>query len=101
MNTAVSYCTPGDFNLDGFINQDDINLLIDNYGMLCAEGMVQNKKVILLNNKHIVGDPSYYDMLGKRVIVSSPADLSPGIYLVTEKWSDGTVITKKIYINSW
>jgi hypothetical protein len=101
MDTEVGYCTPGDFNFDGFINQDDINLLVDNYGMLCAEGVIENKKYISLSDHYVVGGPSYYDMSGKQVIVLSPADLSPGVYLVTEKWSDGTVITKKIYINSW
>jgi len=69
--------------------------------MLCAEGMIQNKNVITTDEVYTVGQPLYYNILGKQVIVSSPADLSPGIYIVTEKLSDGTIITKKIYINSW
>lgn len=101
VSNNVGYCTEGDFNFDGAINQDDVNLLVENYGMLCAEGMIQNKNVTNTDEVYLVGQPSYYDILGKQVIVSSPADLSPGIYIVTEKWSDGTVITKKIYINSW
>ena len=101
VSNNVGYCTPGDFNFDGAINQDDVNILVENYGMLCAEGMIQNKNVITIDEVYTVGQPLYYDILGKQVIVSSPADLSPGIYIVTEKLSDGTIITKKIYINSW
>jgi len=101
VSNNVGYCTPGDFNFDGAINQDDVNLLVENYGMLCAEGMIQNKNVITTDEVYTVGQPLYYNILGKQVIVSSPADLSPGIYIVTEKLSDGTIITKKIYINSW
>lgn len=101
ISNNVGYCTEGDFNFDGAINQDDVNLLVENYGMLCAEGMIQNKNTTITDEIYPISQPSYYDILGKEVIVSSPADLSPGIYIVTEKWSDGTVITKKIYINSW
>ena len=44
--------------------------------MLCAEGVIENKKYISLSDHYVVGDPSYYDMSGKQVIVLSPADLS-------------------------
>jgi hypothetical protein len=36
-NQEVGPCTQGDFNFDGVINQDDLNLLLDNYGLICAE----------------------------------------------------------------
>ena len=98
----VADCTPGDFNFDGIINQDDLNILIDNYGLICAEGEFQYKDLTVDENEGVYligGAPSYYNLLGKKVNYS--ADLPSGIYIVVEKWSNGETITKKILLNSW
>ena len=98
----VPYCTPGDFNLDGIINQDDLNELTAHYGLICAEGEIQTKDLTVDENKGVYlvgGSPNYYNVLGQKV--SNTGDLAPGIYLVVEKWSDGKITTKKIFINSW
>jgi hypothetical protein len=102
-NQEVGPCTQGDFNFDGVINQDDLNLLLDNYGAACAEGEFQNKDLTINNEQNegacLVGPPLYFDMLGNQVKYS--ADLPTGIYIVVEKWSNGDIITKKILLNSW
>ena len=98
----VPFCTPGDFNLDGIIDQTDLDELLDNYNLICAEGEFQNKDLTVNESKGaylIGGAPSYYDLLGKKVNYS--ADLPSGIYIVIEKWSNGETITKKILLNSW
>jgi len=102
-NQEVGPCTPGDFNFDGIINNDDLNELLANYGLVCAEGTIQNKDLTINNEQNegacLVGPPLYFDMLGNQVKYS--ADLPTGIYIVVEKWSNGDIITKKILLNSW
>ena len=103
INQDVGPCTQGDFNFDGVINQDDLNILLDNYGLICAEETIQNKNLTINNEQNegacLVGPPLYFDMLGNQVKYS--ADLPSGIYIVVEKWSNGDIITKKILLNSW
>ena len=99
-NQDVGPCTQGDFNFDGVINQDDLDLLLNNYGLICAEETIQNKNLTIeTNGTCLVGPPLYFDMLGNQVKYS--ADLPSGIYIVVEKWSNGDIITKKILLNSW
>ena len=101
-NSEVGLCTPGDFDADGYIGQNDLEELLANYGLICAEGLTQNKDLTVTRNEgiHLVGgSPSYYNMLGQKVNLT--ADLPTGIYIMVERWSNGDVITKKIYLNSW
>jgi hypothetical protein len=102
-NQDVGPCTQGDFNFDGVINYDDLNILLDNYGLICAEEIIQNKNLTINNEQNegacLLGPPMYFDVLGNRVKYS--ADLPSGIYIVVEKWSNGDIITKKILLNSW
>ena len=103
INQDVGPCTQGDFNFDGTINQDDLNILLDNYGLICTEETIQNKDLTINNEQNegacLVGPPLYFDVLGNQVKYS--ADLPSGIYIVVEKWSNGDIITKKILLNSW
>jgi hypothetical protein len=102
-NSEVGPCVPGDFDADGYIGQSDLDELLANYGVICAEGVIQNKDLTINNEQNegacLLGPPMYFDLLGNQVKYS--ADLPSGIYIVVEKWSNGDIITKKILLNSW
>ena len=102
-NSEVGPCVPGDFDADGYIGQSDLDELLANYGVICAEETNQNKDLTINNEQNegacLLGPPMYFDLLGNQVKYS--ADLPSGIYIVVEKWSNGDIITKKILLNSW
>jgi hypothetical protein len=102
MGQDVAYCTSGDFNFDQLITHEDLDILLENYGAICTNGLIQNKSLIVKGDSpQLVGSPLYFDIQGKQVRVTSPGDLSGGIYLVVENWSDNTQTIKKILINPW
>jgi len=45
-----------------------------------------------------VGPPIYFDIAGRKV--NEKGDLAPGIYIIVQKWSNGNMTTKKIFLNS-
>ena len=97
INQEVGPCTPGDFNFDGVINQDDLNILLDNYGTICTEGLIENKD-LTVGKIGTNGIDSYmvFDLLGNRI--NDESRLAPGIYIIVEYYSNGDIISKKIYL---
>lgn len=91
-------CSPYDFNHDNAISTYDLMFLLSNYGTICTGGFISesidNVTEPLPSNHRIAGTCMYFDVSGRQV---EPGDLSQGIYIIVEQWSDGTVSTKKVF----
>lgn len=106
-------CSEFDFNNDLQIDLNDILYLLNIYGTDCFTGQnvlgtppdwvadyLTNVTEPVINDKIcLVGPPLYFDLHGRQV--NDKGRLAPGIYLVVEKWSNGEITTKKIFLNSW
>ena len=87
-------CDPRDFNQDGVINSADLLIVLANYGSLCFEASAQLITNVNENGLGIPTEIEYYTISGQKI---QPGDLAYGIYIVVERWEDGTVKTKKVF----
>lgn len=106
-------CSEFDFNNDLQIDLNDVLYMLNIYGTDCFTGQnilgappewVMNYTVNVTENNIDdgicrVGPPLYFDLQGRKI--NDKGRLAPGIYLVVEKWSNGEITTKKIFLNSW
>jgi hypothetical protein len=114
-------CSEFDFNNDLQIDLNDILDLLEVYGTVCGtqENTLETPPgwVLDLVNQEFglvitevtennindgicrVGPPLYFDLQGRKI--NDKGRFAPGIYLVVEKWSNGEITTKKIFLNSW
>jgi len=112
-------CSEYDFNNDLQINLNDLLNLLSLYGTSCSTGEnilgtppewtldcineyssfnTTNVTETIDNGVCKVGPPIYFDIAGRRV--NEKGDLAPGIYILVQKWSNGNITTKKIFLNS-
>ena len=112
-------CSEYDFNNDLQINLNDLLNLLSLYGTSCSTGEnilgalpewtldcineyssfnTTNVTEIIDNGVCKVGPPIYFDIAGRKV--NEKGDLAPGIYILVQKWSNGNMTTKKIFLNS-
>lgn len=114
----LTECSDLDFNNDLFIDVNDVLDLLEVFGTIC--GVNQNVQetppdwaLDLINQQFgltitevtennidddicRVGPPLYFDLVGRAVDVYG--NLAPGIYVVVERWSNGNITSKKVYI---
>ncbi len=112
-------CSEYDFNNDLQINLNDLLNLLSLYGTSCSTGEnilgalpewaldcineyssfnTTNVTEIIDNGVCKVGPPIYFDIAGRKI--NEKGDLAPGIYIIVQKWSNGNMTTKKIFLNS-
>lgn len=114
-------CSEFDFNNDLQIDLNDALDLLEIYGTVCGtqENILGDPPgwILDLFNQEFgltltevtennidngvcrVGPPLYFDLQGRKI--NDKGRLAPGVYLVVEKWSNGNITTKKIFLNSW
>lgn len=111
-NGLQGECLPADFNFNGGVDSQDLIDMLDWYGYDCSAGEfiegltipdwiwayldtteVTEVTMNFENGVCLLGPPLYFDLLGRKV--NDKARLTPGIYLVVENWSDGTITTRK------
>ena len=110
---TIDDCSPYDLNNDLEIDVDDLTLLLGVYGTTCFDQMNQSEtgqiaadatnvteieNTLIAGGRCIVGDPLYFDLTGRQVMVG---DLSQGIYIIVENWDDGSVTTRKVFIGGF
>ena len=115
-------CSEYDFNNDLFVDVNDALDLLQVFGTICGVNenvqgtppawivdammsygqTVTNVTEIDRNTdigdggNCVVGDPLYFDLVGRSINVYG--NLAPGIYIVVERWSNGNVTSRKVYI---
>lgn len=115
-------CSEFDFNNDLQIDLNDVLDLLEVYGTICGtqENVLGDPPGWIVNDMMsygqtvtnvteidrnvdigdggncVVGDPLYFDLVGRSINVYG--DLAPGIYIVVERWSNGNVTSRKVYI---
>ena len=113
---SLNDCSEFDFNNDLQIDLNDLLDLLSIYGTSCFTGenilgippewafdLIDQTYGQVLNVTEIK-DPNcvvplykeFYDMMGRKV--NQDATLTPGIYIIVEYFSNGDIITKKIYL---
>ena len=103
----ITECSPIDFNNDLQIDINDLMNLLNAFGSPCfgnttfgtiEQDVTEVTPVVIEPTKCIVGDPMYFDLTGRQVMVG---DLSQGIYIIVENWDDGSVTTRKVFIGGF
>ena len=109
-------CSEFDFNNDLQINLNDILDLLNVYGTICGTEQTQlstppdwvfdliNQTYGQISNITEIRDPNcvvllyseVFDLMGRKT--NQNATLTPGIYIIVEYYSNGDIITKKIYL---
>ena len=96
--TSPEECSPYDFNQDGTISSYDLMAILTNIGQGCTGGIigesVSNVTEPVLPEQAIAGTCMYFDVTGRQV---QPGELSQGIYIIVEQFSNGTVQTRKVF----
>jgi len=98
-------CLEGDFNFDGETDINDVFLLLNQFGYSCDGILIEDNfianvtEIMDVNGLCKIGPPIYFDLAGRKV--NDKGRLAPGIYIVVQNWSNGSITTKKVFINSW
>lgn len=100
-HTQTGPCLPADFNYDGIVDINDLNIFLVHWETECGTGDAPGifeptiKTLLELLENDLV-DLKWYDIVGKAY--SEYGDLAPGIYIQVEEYLDGTRVTRKILI---
>lgn len=100
-HTLEGACLPADFNLDGTVDINDLNIFLIHYGQECGieiedtSGSI-SKTIEVLQNEELVS-VYWTDILGRTY--SDYGDLAPGLYIQVEEYVDGIILTRKILIS--
>lgn len=95
-------CLPADFNYDGIVDINDLNIFLIHWMTECGTGdeigdvYFSTKDLLTLLESDLV-NITWYDVMGRRVY-SEYGDLAPGFYIQVEEYFDGTKLTRKIAI---
>jgi hypothetical protein len=109
-------CSEFDFNNDLQINLNDVLDLLEVYGTVCGTEQTElsippewvfdliNQTYGEVSNITEIKDPNcvvliykeFYDIMGRKS--NQDGTLTPGIYIIVEYYSNGDIITKKIYL---
>jgi hypothetical protein len=110
-------CSEFDFNNDLQIDLNDILDLLEVYGTVCGSEQtivnsppewvfdLINQTYGEVSNITEIKDPNcieiiykeFYDIMGRKT--NQDATLTPGIYIIVEYYSNGDIITRKIYLH--
>ena len=91
-------CDVGDYNYDGHIDGEDVNILISNFGTMCSPELMEKTTTNIIEHKDTyIQETKIFDLFGREI--NDKARLTPGIYLVMETWSDGQIKIRKIFLN--
>ena len=97
---SVPPCTPGDFNGNENIGSDDLLEFLAYYGLSCSEIEAQDNTTFVAEPIEFASpvETLYFDIVGRPV--NSKGRLTPGIYIIVKKWSNGNITTEKIFVDS-
>lgn len=100
-HTAVGDCLPADFNYDGVVDINDLNIFLIHWQTECGTGdeigdMQFSTKDLLDLLENDVVKLKWVDVLGRTY--SEYGDLAPGFYIQVEEYINGTKLTRKIFI---
>lgn len=100
-HTAVGDCLPADFNYDGVVDINDLNIFLIHWQTECGTGdeigdMQFSTKDLLDLLENDVVKMKWVDVLGRTY--SEYGDLAPGFYIQVEEYINGTKLTRKIFI---
>ena len=100
-HTAVGDCLPADFNYDGVVDINDLNIFLIHWQTECGTGdeigdmQFSTKDLLDLLENNVV-KMKWVDVLGRTY--SEYGDLAPGFYIQVEEYINGTKLTRKIFI---
>lgn len=100
-HTMSGDCLPADFNYDGVVDINDLNIFLIHWMTECGTGdeigdVEFNVRDLLELLEHDVVEMKWVDVLGRTY--SEYGDLAPGFYIQIEEYIDGTKLTRKIFI---